>query len=579
MDTMAVMHKKLLGEILLDKGFISKENLALAISEQKKSGTRLGQVLLKLGFVTEKQLAFALSQQLDIPLVDLDTEPIDKEALSVLREDFVIKHKVIPLKLEKNVLKIAMVDPLDVYAIDEIHKMTEYKIETVISYERQVLQAIDKYYGHYDPLNKIIDDITQQTELETPDVEFEEKKEDVGAIEEAAQQAPIVNLVNTVIATGVKMHASDIHIEPQTDQVRVRYRVDGILQEGSKLPKETELAMVSRIKIMSKLDIAERRIPQDGRIRVRIGSDDVDMRIATLPTLYGEKVVMRILDMSRVHVELEKLGFNEGNLDRYKKLLARPNGIILVTGPTGCGKTSTLYSSLSRINSIDRNILTIEDPIEVPIKGINQVQINVKAGLTFASGLRSFLRQDPNIVMVGEIRDLETAEIAIHAALTGHLVFSTLHTNDAPGALTRLIDMGVEPFLVSSAVIGVLAQRLVRVICSDCKEEYKPSAAVSKGLGISSSKDDLKFYRGKGCLSCRQTGYSGRTGIMELMTMSDEIAGLVVTKAPVTAIRNAAIKAGMKVLREDGFNKVLEGVTTPEEILRVTQEGAAIQVE
>ncbi|MCM8783320.1 MAG: type IV-A pilus assembly ATPase PilB [Candidatus Omnitrophica bacterium] len=565
------MEKKLLGEILLEKGFLSREQLQTALEEQKKSGARLGQILLKSGFITEKQLAISLAQQLNLPLVDLDNEKIDKEAISAVKEDFCLKYKLIPLKLENGVLKIVMADPFDINAIDELAKQTGYRIETLVSYERQIIQAIDKYYGHYSPVDKIISDLEQKAEFKAEEVELEEEKKDVTAIEEAAQQAPIVNLVNTVLATGIKLHSSDIHIEPHEKHVRVRYRVDGVLQEGAKLPKETELPVVSRIKIMSKLDIAERRIPQDGRIKVRIGSDEVDMRVATLPTLHGEKVVMRIIDTSRVYVDLTKLGFQPETWEKYEKLISRPHGIILVTGPTGCGKTSTLYASLNKINSIEKNIITIEDPIEFPLPGVNQVQINPKAGLTFASGLRAFLRQDPNIIMVGEIRDKETAEIAVHAALTGHLVFSTLHTNDAPGALTRLIDMGVEPFLVSSSVIGVLAQRLVRMICPDCKEEYKPPASLFEQLGIK-KEGDLKFFRGKGCLSCRQTGYLGRTGIFELLLMHEEIAELVVAKATSRDIRRVAIKQGMETLRDDGIRKAISGITTLEEVLRVTQE-------
>ncbi|MCM8779009.1 MAG: Flp pilus assembly complex ATPase component TadA [Candidatus Omnitrophica bacterium] len=565
------IEKRLLGEILLEKGYISRENLATALAEQKKTGARLGQILLKLGFVTEKQLATCISQQLNLPLVDLDTEPIDKKALSALKEDFCIKHKLIPLNLENGVLKVAMADPLDVNAIDELAKQTGYKIETVVSYERQIVQAIDKYYGHYSPVDKIISELEQKAELKAEEVELEEERKDITSIEEAAQQAPIVNLVNTVLATGIKLHSSDIHIEPQADFVRVRYRVDGILQEGAKLPKETELPVISRIKIMSKLDIAERRIPQDGRIKVKIGHEEVDMRVATLPVLYGEKVVMRIIDTSRVYVDLAKIGFQAETLARYEKLISRPHGIILVTGPTGCGKTSTLYASLNKINSPEKNIVTIEDPIEFPLPGINQVQINPKAGLTFASGLRAFLRQDPNIIMVGEIRDRETAEIAVHAALTGHLVFSTLHTNDAPGALTRLIDMGMEPFLVSSSVIGVLAQRLVRLICPECKEEYKPPVSLLEQLGMGKS-NDLKFFRGKGCLTCRQTGYLGRTGIFELLVMNEEMAELVVAKSPSRDIRKVALKNGMESLRDDGIRKSRAGLTTLEEVLRVTQE-------
>ncbi|MGE4357637.1 MAG: type II secretion system ATPase GspE [Candidatus Omnitrophota bacterium] len=565
------MEKKLLGEILLEKGFITPDNLNTALEEQKRTGARLGQILLKLGFITEKQLAIALAHQLNLPLVDLESEEIDKQALSTVKEEFCIKYKLIPLKLEDGVLKIVMADPYDINAIDELAKQTGYRIETLVGYERQIIQAIDKYYGQYNPVDKIISDLEQKIDLKAEEVELEEEKKDITAIEEAAQQAPIVNLVNTVLATGIKLHSSDIHIEPQEKYVRVRYRVDGILQEGAKLPKETELPVISRIKIMSKLDIAERRIPQDGRIKVKIGKDEVDMRVATLPTLHGEKVVMRIIDTSRVYVNLSQLGFQPETMAKYERLISRPHGIILVTGPTGCGKTSTLYASLNKINSIEKNIVTIEDPIEFPLAGVNQVQINPKAGLTFASGLRAFLRQDPNVIMVGEIRDRETAEIAVHAALTGHLVFSTLHTNDAPGALTRLLDMGVEPFLVSSSVIGVLAQRLVRLICSDCKEEYHPPLSLFEQLGIK-KQENLKFFRGKGCLSCRESGYLGRTGIFELLVMSEEIAELVVAKAPSRDIRKIAIQQGMETLREDGIRKALAGITTLEEVLRVTQE-------
>ncbi|MCM8798618.1 MAG: GspE/PulE family protein, partial [Candidatus Omnitrophica bacterium] len=384
------IEKKLLGDILLENGFITRENLEVALNEQRKTGARLGQILLKLGFVTEKQLATSLAQQLNLPLVDLDNENIDKEAISLVKEDFCTKYRLIPLQLEGGVLKVAMADPLDVYAIDELAKQTGYRIETLVSYERQIVQAIDKYYGHYSPVDKIISELEQRAEVKAEEVALEEERKDITAIEEAAQQAPIVNLVNTVLATGIKLHASDIHVEPQIDHVRVRYRVDGILQEGAKLPKETELPVVSRIKIMSKLDIAERRIPQDGRIKVRIGNDDVDMRVATLPTMHGEKVVMRIIETSRVYVDLAKIGFQPETLARYEKLISRPHGIILVTGPTGSGKTSTLYASLNKINSPEKNIVTIEDPIEFPLPGVNQVQINPKAGLTFASGLRAF---------------------------------------------------------------------------------------------------------------------------------------------------------------------------------------------
>lgn len=569
------MVKKLLGDILVEKGYVNKENLEIALSEQKKTGQRLGQVLLKLGFLTEKQLATALAEQLEIPLADLDNEKIDKKALSLIDRDFCIKNKLIPLRIEENILKIAMADPLDVYVIDELFKKTGYKINTLVTYERQIIQAIDKYYGSYSSVDKIISELEQKSDIRADEIKVEEERKDITALEEAAQQAPIINLVNTVLATGIKLKASDIHIEPQQDYVRVRYRVDGILQEGARLPKETELPVVSRLKIMSKLDIAERRIPQDGRIKVKVGSDEVDMRVATLPTLYGEKVVMRIIDTTRVYVDLNKLGFQPETQAKYERLISRPNGIILVTGPTGCGKTSTLYASLNKINSIDKNIITIEDPVEFPLPGINQVQINPKAGLTFASGLRAFLRQDPNIIMVGEIRDRETAEIAIHAALTGHLVLSTLHTNDSPGALTRLIDMGIEPFLVSSSVIGVLAQRLVRMICPECKEEYFPPVAILEQLGLN-KKENLKFYKGKGCLTCRETGYLGRTGIFELLIMNGEIAELVVAKATSRDICRVAVKYGMESLREDGIRKALSGITTLEEVLRVTQEEEVI---
>ncbi len=574
-----VTKRKLLGQILLEEGVINKKQLEQAAQEQKRTGNRIGSIFVKSGFVSEEKISESLAKQLNLSFVKLSKiEEIPQEVINKVSEDFARNHKLIPIGKKRNTLIISMSDPLNVFAIDELERKTELRIESVVSTSKEIEECINRYYGKLDVLSEAVKDVEEGqaagvTEEVSKDVELEEAEEDedVATMERMAQRAPIVNLVNTIIKEAVKERASDIHIEPERDRVRTRYRVDGILHESGSLSKGTELAVVSRIKIMSGLDIAEKRVPQDGRIRAKVENRSVDMRVSSLPTLHGEKIVMRIMDPEAVIVELKQLGMSDYQKGKFETLIKHPHGIVLVTGPTGCGKSSTLYAALNYLNSAEKNIVTIEDPVEFPIRGINQVQINPKAGLTFAGGLRAFLRQDPNIIMVGEIRDLETAEIAIHAALTGHLVFSTLHTNDAPSAIARFIDMGVEPFLVSSSLVGVAAQRLVRVICENCKEKHAPSKSALEGFRLS-QKGDVMFYHGKGCLSCRGTGFVGRTGMFELMMINEEIRRLILSNVPSSQVRKAAIESGMKSLREDGMEKVLEGVTTLEEVLRVTQE-------
>jgi type II secretion system protein E len=437
-------------------------------------------------------------------------------------------------------------------------------IEPVLSTESDIRAAIDQYYGAPGGLDDVIKtmDAAKLAAL-APDEQGSK------ALTKAAEDAPVVRLVNLVFMKAVKDKASDIHIEPEENLVRIRFRIDGILHEIATAPKELQNIISSRIKILSKLDIAESRKPQDGKINLKAENKMLDLRVSTFPTIHGENIVMRILDKTSVLIGLEQLGFSDKDFKEFNKLIRSAYGIILVTGPTGSGKTTTLYSALSTINSLDKNIITVEDPVEYEIPLIRQTQVNVKAGLTFAAGLRAILRQDPDVVMVGEVRDKETAEIAVQASLTGHLVFSTLHTNDAPSSVSRLIDMGVEPFLISSSVIAILAQRLVRVICPECKEAYTPTGAALKEMGL---KESVKFYKGKGCDHCKGSGYAGRTGIHELMVMSDEVKKLVVAKASALEIRKVAMAEGMVTLRGDGLNKVIKGITTPEEIVRVTEE-------
>lgn len=555
--------RKRLGEILVDRDLITTEQLDEGLEAQKSNRKhRIGRIITDLGYVTENDVYEALGDQLGVPYVSLSFYAVDSDVISLVPEQLARQNMVIPLFKIANSLTLGMADPLNLAVIDQVVRAVGLEVEPAICSQSDIERAIDNYYGTSTSMDEVIQ------VLDSDSQEFEETI-DTSALAQMASDAPIVKLVSIILVQAVKDRASDIHIEPDEDLLRVRFRVDGILKEMYTQPRRLQNAIISRLKIMSNLNIAERRIPQDGRIQMKVENRAIDIRISTLPTLYGENIVMRILDKSSLMLRLDDLGF--GDQDAIlRKILARPNGVVLVTGPTGSGKTATLYSALNEISTVEVNTITLEDPIEFRLPLIRQSQVNVKTGMTFAAGLRSILRQDPDIVMVGEIRDSETAKIAIEAALTGHVVLSTLHTNDAPGALPRLIDMGVEPFLVASAVTGIIAQRLVRRICSGCKVEYKPNAAVLKSIGRDGK--DVKLYRGEGCTGCSGTGFKGRAGIFEILKLNEEIRKLVIENSSADVIRRAALKNGMKSLRDDGIEKALQGLTTIEEVMRVSTE-------
>lgn len=558
--------KKPLGESLVELGLLTPEKLKKAKQEAERSKEPLRRVMIRLGMVDEDAIISFYEQQLGIPRINFSNYRLDPKVIDILPENFCRKNLLIPLFKMGTNLTVAMVDPLDIFVLDEVRMKTGCEVEPVVTPEKDLIRVFDQHYGARGTMADIVKSIDRDK------LQIKEGAEsDLKTLQGLVEEAPIVKLVNLLITEAIKAGASDIHIEPDELFLGTRYRVDGVLHEVASPPKDLQSAIVSRIKILSGMDIAERRVPQDGRFQLKIEDRQIDCRVSTIPTVYGENVVIRLLDLNSVLLGLSELGFSPEMLKTHEKLIHRPYGIILVTGPTGSGKTTTLYSSLSAINSPEKNIVTIEDPIEYRLKLVRQMQINQKAGLTFANGLRSILRQDPDVIMVGEIRDLDTAEVAIQAALTGHLVFSTLHTNDAPGAITRLVDMGVEPFLISSSISAVAAQRLVRLICKDCKENYAPSAKLLEEVGLAASKD-IKFYRGRGCDKCLNTGYKGRIGIFELMVPDDEIRGLTVAKASSTEMRKAAVKGGMKTMQQDGLAKVRAGLTTVEEVLRVTQQ-------
>ncbi|HVH30440.1 MAG TPA: type IV-A pilus assembly ATPase PilB [bacterium] len=556
-----------LGQILLDEKMVTREQLDKAIQTQHRSGGHLGRILVEQGGLTEQNLAKVLSIQWGLPYVQLGSVEIDPEVVKAIPQHIAHRHKVLAIEKTKRKIKLAIADPLNVVALDDVRLVTGLELEQVVAAEEDIMAAINRYYtGGVD-----LDEAMRQAV--TTDVDIaEEKGEDLSVQElrTLTEEAPVVRLVNLIISQAIGDGASDIHMEPHRRSVQVRYRVDGLLHDVMTPPKRLQSAIVSRIKIMANLDIAERRVPQDGRIHVVIENKEYDLRVSTLPTVFGEKVVMRILDQSSTRLGLNKLGFTPATLEVWEGMAAKPYGMILVSGPTGSGKTTTLYSTLYKINTTDKNIVTVEDPVEYQLPRVNQVQVNPKAGLTFANGLRSFLRQDPDIIMVGEIRDKETAEIAIQASLTGHLVLSTIHTNDAPSATTRLVDMGVEPFLISSSVLGVLAQRLARTVCTNCREAYAPPVEALHRLGLKPEQgEEILFYRGKGCDRCKGSGYKGRYGIFELMPMSESIREQVLKGASADQIRQQAIAEGMKTLADDGILKVLEGATTIDELLRV----------
>ncbi|MBI3009044.1 MAG: type II secretion system ATPase GspE [Candidatus Omnitrophica bacterium] len=514
----------------------------------------------------------SLAERLKIPYLDkIKDGGVDPSIVSKIPMSFLKKYKLMPVSKRDNILMIAVADPLNLYPVDDIRLLTGLEVEVAICEEEEIIKAINRYH-HLEAESpaSMIEDLTEEVLEETLAIREEEWLDDLLDI---ANKAPIIKLVNLILFQAVKDRASDIHIEPFEKTVRVRYRIDGILYDTLSPPKKFHHAIVSRIKVMSHLNIAERRLPQDGRTSVKIGDKEFDIRISIVPTAFGERVVLRLLDKSSILLGLEELGLSKERLDKFNAAIGHTHGIILVTGPTGSGKTTTLYAALSRLNSPDKNIITVEDPVEYQLPGVGQIQVQPKIGLTFANGLRSILRQDPNIMMVGEIRDMETAEIAIHASLTGHLVFSTLHTNDSAGAITRLLDMGIEPYLASSSLIAIMAQRLVRTVCAGCKESYNPEEESLREIGIDPSRVQIKeLYQGKGCNLCLNTGYRGRTGIYEMLLMDQDIRNLVLNRADSNTIKKKAQEKGMITLREDGARKILDGITTIEEVLRVTQE-------
>jgi type IV pilus assembly protein PilB len=565
-----------LGEILLKESLITQEQLQKALEFQRSNGGKLGSCLTKLGFITDDDITGVLSRQYGVPSINLKFYEIDPNVIKLIPQDTALRYQVIPLSRVGSVLTIAMMDPTNVFAMDDIKFMTGFNVEPVVASESAIGEAISRFYGGSDAeseeLSKMMKDLVEDEELE---LAAEEAELDAASLEKAAEEAPIIKLVNLILTDSVKRGASDIHLEPYETEMRVRFRVDGMLQTVMSPPLRLKDAMTSRIKIMAKLDIAEKRLPQDGRIMIKYRADgkkkELDFRVSSVPTLYGEKIVLRLLDKENLRLDMTKLGFEPESLKKFERQILKPYGMVLVTGPTGSGKTNTLYSSVSRLNTVDTNIMTAEDPVEFQLGGINQVQMKEQIGLNFAAALRAFLRQDPNIILVGEIRDFETAEIAVKAALTGHLVLSTLHTNDAPSTISRLMNMGIEPFLVATSVNLICAQRLVRRICSNCKEqlEVPEQALVDAGYTPEEAKK-TKIYHGKGCSTCNKGGYKGRTGLYEVMEINDELRELILVGASALELKKKAIEQGMITLRRSGLTKVALGQTTMEEVLRET---------
>ncbi len=550
---------KQLGDILLEGGLVTTSQLQSAFEEHQKAGRALGRVLVDQGVLTESQLVAALAQQIGMRFVELGDFPVDPSAVSLVPGPLARRYVVLPFGFEDGKLLLAMADPANFLAIEDVRAVTQTDVKPCVATRSDVLAAIDRHYR----ADSDLDNLTAILDVE--------EEEDLSKIREAVDDAPIVKYVNALITQAIQDRASDIHLEPTERDLRVRYRIDGVLHEIMRSPKSIQSGVISRLKIMSDINIAERRIPQDGRLSVNANGKKIDLRVATLPTVWGEKVVMRILDNSTARLDLTDLGFSDGNFERFSRSFAKPSGMILVTGPTGSGKSTTLYATLNILNRAEVNIITVEDPVEYRLPGVNQVQVNNKAGLNFASALRSILRSDPDIVLIGEIRDHETAQIAVEAALTGHLVLSTLHTNDAPSAITRLTEMGIEPFLVGSAVDCVLAQRLARLLCKKCKEEYVPTAdaLVAARFPWVEGQPLPTLYRPKGCSACAKTGYKGRLALHEVMPMSEQLELMTVEHSPASQITEVARQQGMITLRDDGMAKVLRGVTSIDEILRV----------
>jgi type IV pilus assembly protein PilB len=566
-----------LGEILVRDSLISQEQLKQALDHQKREGGRLGTCLVKLGLVSDEDITAVLSRQYGVPSINLKFYEVDPSVIKLIPQETAVRYQIVPLSRVGSTLTIAMTDPTNVFAMDDIKFMTGFNVEPVVASETAISEAIGKFYGaveSVEELDKVMKDLANEDaalELSSEDADMT----DLAALEKAAEEAPIIKLVNLILTDAVKRGASDIHVEPYEKEYRVRFRIDGVMQSVMTPPLKLRDAITSRIKIMAKLDISEKRLPQDGRIMIKYAKDgkkkELDFRVSTVPTLFGEKVVMRLLDKENLRLDMTKLGFEQESLDKFTRAILRPYGMVLVTGPTGSGKTNTLYSSVARLNTPDTNIMTAEDPVEFQLPGINQVQMKEQIGLNFASALRAFLRQDPNIILVGEIRDFETAEIAVKAALTGHLVLSTLHTNDAPSTISRLMNMGIEPFLVATSVNLIAAQRLVRRICSQCKEQLSitPQALADAGYTPEEAKSTT-IYHGRGCGTCNNSGYKGRVALYEVMEVTDELKELILVGASALELRKKALEMGMITLRRSGLIKVAAGMTTLEEVIRET---------
>jgi type IV pilus assembly protein PilB len=575
------MKKGTIGEIFVTNGLITEEQLEIALDNQRQLKTKelIGDLLVSMGLITERDRIKCLGEYWGVPYVDLAELQIDPDVTKVVTQELARRYKLIPIGMHGNCVTLAMKNPLDIYAIDEIRTICGKDIDPVIATEEDILGAISVNYRSEQNMSDTVSEVMK--DLEETTITFSEGDDgeesiSIEQLKELSGDAPVVRLSNMIIHRAISEKASDIHIEPAKELLKIRYRVDGILSDGMTLPKKAQAPLISRFKIMADMDIAEKRSPQDGRISATIDGKSYDFRVSTFPAVFGEKIVLRVLDKSSISVGLNKLGLLPYTMDMFESMTTKTYGIILVTGPTGSGKSTTLYSVLSKLNSGEKNILTVEDPVEYELPGITQAQVNNRANMTFATALRAMLRQDPNIIMVGEIRDGETALIAIEAALTGHLVLSTLHTNDAPGSVARLMDMGVEPFLISSSLAGVLAQRLLRTVCPKCKEPYRPPADAIKRLGGSGEllgRTDLTFFRGRGCDYCKGSGYKGRTGVYELMPITDKIRELILARASSYSIREAAVEAGMRTLKEDAMEKILLGITTFEESLRVIYSG------
>jgi type IV pilus assembly protein PilB len=566
-----------LGEILLKESLITQDQLDKALEFQRSNGGKLGSCLTKMGYITDDDITGVLSRQYGVPSINLKYYEIDPNVIKLIPQDTALRYQVVPLSRVGSVLTIAMTDPTNVFAMDDIKFMTGFNVEPVVASESAIGEAIGRFYGggnasHEELSNLMKDLVDEDQELE---LAAEEQELDAASLEKAAEEAPIIKLVNLILTDSVKRGASDIHVEPYETEMRVRFRVDGVLQTVMNPPMKLRDAITSRMKIMAKLDIAEKRLPQDGRIMIKYKADgkkkELDFRVSTVPTLYGEKIVLRLLDKENLRLDMTKLGFEAESLKKFERNILKPYGMVLVTGPTGSGKTNTLYSSVARLNQVDTNIMTAEDPVEFQLAGINQVQMKEQIGLNFAAALRAFLRQDPNIILVGEIRDFETAEIGVKAALTGHLVLSTLHTNDAPSTISRLMNMGIEPFLVATSVNLICAQRLVRRICVNCKEELEvPEQALIDAGYTPEEVKTTKIYHGKGCSTCNKGGYKGRTGLYEVMEINDELRELILVGASALELKKKAMEQGMITLRRSGLIKVALGQTTMEEVLRET---------